>query len=300
MFIDDLRKFNRFYTQRIGVLDWGHLGTPFSLAEARLLYELQQGPATPAQLRDRLVLDGGYLSRMVTGFETQGLVQKRPSSDRRQFLLELTAKGKAAHGDLDARAKAAVEHLTHDLTPNQKAELTGSMKKIQALLGGPTPAPVLELRQHQPGDMGWVVEQHGAIYAREFGWDSRFEALVARITGEFLESFDPAKDRCWIAELDQTRVGSVFVVNKGGGVAQLRLLLVDARARGLGLGRRLVAEAESFAREAGYRRITLWTNDVLHSARKIYENAGFKITQEETHRDFGPEMIGQMWEKSLT
>ena len=300
--VEVVRGFNRFYTNAIGVLREGHLDSPFSLTEVRVLYELaHREGATAAELAAELRLDAGYLSRMLQGFQRRGLIDRRPSeSDGRRSLLSLTAKGRKTFAPLDARAREEIRALLTPLSAADRGRLLESMTTIQRLLGSPLKeeGPYL-LRNHQPGDMGWVVHQHGVLYAREHGWDETFEALVARIVADFLECFDPKAERCWIAEKGGEIVGSVFLVRKSKTVGQLRLLLVDPRARGLGLGSRLIDECERFARQVGYRKIMLWTNSALKDARRLYEKAGYRLVKEEPHHSFGHDLVGQTWELAL-
>jgi DNA-binding MarR family transcriptional regulator/N-acetylglutamate synthase-like GNAT family acetyltransferase len=300
--VQTVRRFNRFYTQRIGVLDEGLLDSPFSLTEARVLYELAHRDApTATELRADLRLDAGYLSRILRGFDRRGLLVRESSpSDRRQSLLRLTARGREAFAPLDARSRREIRRLLRDLAPTDQARLIDAMQTIEGLLGArpETKAPYL-IRPHQPGDMGWVVHRHGVLYAEEYGWDQRFEALVAGIVASFVERFDPKHERCLLAEKDGEVVGSVFVVRQSRTVARLRLLLVEPKARGLGLGRRLVQECVRFARQAGYRTLTLWTNSVLVAARRIYEQEGFRLVRTEAHRSFGHDLVGETWELRL-
>ncbi len=300
--VDAVRRFNRFYTQKIGVLREGLLGSPFSLAESRVLYELaHRHEPTAAALAADLGLDAGYLSRILRGFERRGLIGRRASqSDGRQSLLSLTARGREAFAPLDAGARVEIAAVLTRLPEAEQGRLVDAMQAIEDLLG-PEPssrAPYL-LRPHRPGDMGWVVQRHGALYAREYGWDESFEALVAEIVAKFVRHYDPKRERCWIAEKDGENVGSVFVVRQSKTVAKLRLLLVEPKARGLGLGGRLVDECIRFARQVGYRKLTLWTNDVLHAARRIYERAGFRLVRRERHRSFGHDLVGETWDLSL-
>ncbi len=297
-----VRRFNRFYTQRIGALNEGLLRSPFSLTEARVLYELahRERPAATELCRD-LALDAGYLSRILQGFARLGLVARVPSKeDGRRSLLSLTAKGRAAFAPLDARSRRENGALLRDLAPDEQARLVAATQVIERLLGAraQNDAPYL-LRPHQPGDMGWVVHRHGVLYAQEYGWDEGFEALVAEIVAKFIAHFDPKKERCWIAERDGEIIGSVFLVKKSKTVAKLRMLFVEPAARGLGLGSRLVEECLRFARQAGYRKITLWTNDVLHAARHIYVKAGFRKVGSERHHSFGHDLVGETWELVL-
>ncbi len=297
--VDGVRGFSRFYTRRIGVLREGVLRTPFSLAEARVLFELATGAGTTAgALVGQLDIDAGYMSRMLGRFEQDGLVTRhRSEKDGRQRLLELTERGREAFGQLDARAREEVEAMLRPLPASERGRMLGAMHSIQWLLGPETleRGPIV-LRPHEPGDIGWVTHRHGVVYAEEYGWDETFEALVARILGEFVEKFDVKKERSWIAELDGEIVGSVFIAKASDDVAQLRLLLVEPRARGLGLGTKLVDECVRFSRRAGYQRITLWTNSVLLAARHIYEKAGFRIVRAEEHRSFGHDLVGETWE----
>jgi len=297
-----VRRFNRFYTQKIGVLVDGMLNSPFSLTEARVLYELaHRERPTAAEIARDLGLDPGYLSRILRNFARRRLIRKEPSAaDGRQSLLALTDAGRIAFAPLDSGSRAAIGKLLGRLPAGQQNRLTGAMQEIEGLLGAAPEkrAPYL-LRPHRPGDLGWIVHRHGALYAEEYGFDERFEALVARIAADFLDRHDPKRERCWIAERDGAVIGSVMLVKKSATVAKLRLLLVEPEARGLGVGARLVEECIRFARQAGYKKITLWTNSVLHAARHIYEQAGFHKVGEETHSLFGPEMVGETWELKL-
>jgi DNA-binding MarR family transcriptional regulator/GNAT superfamily N-acetyltransferase len=300
--VDVVRRFNRFYTRRIGALRAGLLDSPFSLAEARVLYELahRERPTAAALARD-LGLDAGYLSRMLRGLERRRLITREQStSDGRQSLLGLTAEGRRTFGTLNTRSTTEVRAMLGKLSDAGQRRLVEAMRDVERLLDGApeTKAPYL-LRPHRTGDMGWVVHRHGALYAQEYGWDERFEALVATIVARFIENFDPKRERCWIAERDGEIVGSVFLVSKSRTVAQLRLLYVEPAARGLGIGKRLVDECERFARDHGYRKIVLWTNSVLHAARHIYEAAGYRLVAEDPHHSFGHALVGQTWELKL-
>ncbi|HSE79037.1 MAG TPA: bifunctional helix-turn-helix transcriptional regulator/GNAT family N-acetyltransferase [Alphaproteobacteria bacterium] len=297
-----MRRFNRFYTQKIGVLREGLLDSPFSLSEARVLYELANRDApTASELARDLGFDAGYLSRIVRGFQGRRLLAKRRSErDGRQSHLTLTAKGRRAFATLDRRSRAEIGGLLSALIIEDQRRLVAAMRTIEGILAPDRRAPAAYLlRPHRPGDIGWVIGRHGALYAEEYGWDATFEALVAEIAGRFLRDFDAKRERCWIAERDGANVGSVFLVKDTDVVAKLRLLLVDPKARGLGIGRRLVDECIQGARMLGYARLTLWTNDVLHAARHIYERAGFRLAREEPHRSFGHDLIGQYWELAL-
>jgi len=297
-----VRHFNRFYTRRIGVLSEGLLASPFSLAEVRVLYELAHHPGLTARdLARELLLDGGYLSRILQRFVKRGLVRRdTAANDARQRPLALTAAGRRTFAPLDRRSQQEASALLLPLAETDQARIVGAMQAIERLLAPDAAAasPVV-LRGHQPGDMGWVIQAHGELYWREYGWDERFEALVAHVAAEFVEKLDPRRERCWIAERDGERVGSVFLVTKSAAVAKLRLLIVDPKARGLGLGKHLVAECVRFARECGYRRITLWTQDNLLAARHIYAQAGFKLAGSEAHALFGVSLVGETWELEL-
>jgi DNA-binding MarR family transcriptional regulator/GNAT superfamily N-acetyltransferase len=299
---DAVRRFNRAYTKHIGVLQEGLLRSPFSLTELRVLYELAHREGlTAAELGRDLSLDVGYLSRILRGFEQRGLIEKRPSAtDGRQMLLALTEHGRGTFAPLERTSHDEAVRLLNDLSVEEQCRLVEAMHAIERLLGDPPAASVpYVIRPHQPGDMGWIVHRHAVLYSREYGWDERFEALVATIAASFLERFDPKRERCWIAEREGEIVGSIALVKASDEVAKLRLLLVEPSARGLGIGRRLVEECVGFARRAGYAKITLWTNDVLRAARRIYEEAGFRIVEEQRHAGWGPELIGQTWELEL-
>ena len=300
--IDAVRRFNRFITRRIGVLREGLLHTPYSLTEARVLFEIShKDNLTASDLSRELGLDPGYLSRILASFEQHGLIEKvRSEADARRRLLSLAPKGREAFALLDERSREEVAEMLAELTEEQQRRLLEAMQTIEGILskGFKFSEPFL-LRQPEPGDMGWVVQRHGVLYAREYGWDERFEALIARIVADFINDFDPAKERCWIAEMGGERVGCVFVVKASETVAKLRLLLVEPGARGLGLGTRLVEECIRFARNRGYTTLTLWTNSVLDAARHIYEEKGFRLVEEEEHHSFGKDLVGQNWELSL-
>jgi len=300
--IEAVRGFNRFYTRRIGVLQEGLLQSAYSLAEVRVLYELAHRPGVTARdLARDLELDAGYLSRILRAFVRRGYVRRSTSdTDGRQRPLALTAEGKRAFAPLDRRSAKEVAAMLAPLSESAKERLTGAMAAIERILAPDAPQScALVLRTHRPGDMGWVVQAHGEIYFREYGWDERFEALVAHIAAEFVDKLDRARERCWIAEVDGERVGSVFVVKKSATVAKLRLLIVDPKARGAGLGAKLVDECIRFARECGYRRMTLWTQQNLTAARRIYEAAGFKLVASEEHCMFGVPLVGETWELAL-
>ena len=299
-----IRAFNRFYTRRVGVLGDRLLQSPFSLTEMRVLYELAHHmPLTATDLCGELGVDAGYLSRILRQFTAKRLVERTPSAaDRRRRVLRLTAKGRRAFAPLEARARQDVAAMIGNLPGADQRALVASMETIQRLLGDRAPAvaaPYL-LRPHEPGDMGWVVQQHGATYAREWGYNAEFEALVARIVADFLDQYDAARERCWIAERDGDNVGSVFVVRASKTVAKLRLLLVDPRARGLGIGKRLVDECIRFSRQAGYKKLTLWTQSELDAARSLYQRAGFKCIKRQPHDRFGRTgLVAETWELRL-
>ena len=300
--IDAVRRFNRFYTREIGVLDDSHLESDFSLGEVRVLYELAHATdATATVVGKQLGLDAGYLSRMLRSFEQRGLVQRRQSpADGRRSILSLTRKGRAAFARLDARAHADMARLLARHSAPDQRMLVDAMRSIERILGDDTPAPrAILLRGPRPGDMGWVAQRHGEIYDQEYGWGEHFEALVLEILAQFMHAHDAARERCWIAELDGERAGSIFLVRESDTVARLRLLLVEPSARGLGLGHRLVDTCLEFAREAGYATVTLWTNAVLDAARAIYVAKGFRLVREEPHTHFGSEQLGQDWELAL-
>jgi DNA-binding MarR family transcriptional regulator/N-acetylglutamate synthase-like GNAT family acetyltransferase len=297
-----IRRFNRFYTQRIGVLREGLHESPFSLAEARVLYELaHRPPVTASALAKDLALDPGYLSRILRRFAAQGLIERsRSEADGRQSFITPTPSGRAAFAPLDRASREEIGELLAPLAEPEQRRLVAATRSIEALLGERVPqAESYLLRPHRPGDMGWVVHRHGVLYAEEYGWDERFEALVAEVTAAFINNFEPKRERCWIAEKDDGIVGSVFLVRKSDEIAKLRLLYVEPEARGLGIGRRLVEECIRFARGAGYRRITLWTNSCLLAARGIYERAGFALVASEPHRSFGHDLVGETWERDL-
>ena len=297
--VDAIRRFNRFYTRRIGVLEARYLGSPFPLPQARVLYELgQRGEGSASELGAHLDLDLGYLSRLLQSLRRQGLVQAEPSKDdARRVRLSLSPKGRKAYQQLDARSREEVAGMLDELPAPQQQRLIRALEAVEAVLEHKERP--LTLREHRPGDIGWVVHAHGRFYAEEYGWDERFEALVAEIAAAFLKNFDRKRERCWIAEMDGEPVGSVFVVKETKATAKLRLLIVDPRARGRGLGKRLVEECIRFARDKGYRRLALWTQSNLAAARAIYRAAGFRKVREEKHASFGVKLTGEYWELEL-
>ena len=301
--VDAVRRFNRFYTRRIGALQPGYLGSAFPLPQARVLYELgQRGQSTASELGAELELDLGYLSRLLQGLRRQGLVQGEAApQDARRVRLSLTAKGRKAYRRLDARSRDQVAGILGKLAATQQARLVGAMGTMESLLDAKRVAgdPKISLRSHRPGDMGWVVQAHGRIYHEEYGWDERFEALVADIAAAFIRKLDARHERCWIAELDGEPVGSVFVVKESKSAAKLRLLIVEPKARGRGLGKRLVRECIGFAREKGYRKLVLWTQSNLDAARAIYRGCGFRRVRTEKHASFGVKLTGEYWALEL-
>ena len=301
--VEAVRRFSRFYTRQVGVLTDGYNGSEFSLTEARIIYELAHREAdTAADLAKGLGLDPGYLSRILKNFQERNLVQRQVSDvDARQYLLSLTELGQQRFAALNARSRSDMARMLSGLTTRQQQHLIHAMREIEALLSAePERGAPYILRPHQPGDIGWAVQKHGELYAREYGFDESFEALAADIGAKFLREFDPKKERAWIAERDGENVGCVFLVKQSDEVAKLRMLLVDPKARGFGIGKRLVEECIRFARNRGYLKITLWTNDILATACHIYRETGFKLLAEERHHSFGHELVGQTWELDLT
>jgi DNA-binding MarR family transcriptional regulator/GNAT superfamily N-acetyltransferase len=301
--VETVRRFNRFYTQRVGALREGLLDSPFTLTEVRVLYELSHRQrATAAELGRDLGLDRGYLSRILTQFEREGFLERvRSETDARQVLLTITPEGRAAFEPLDARQNEEVSALLEELSISQQRRLVEAMGTIESLLGARSSgSSSYVLRPHQPGDIGWIVHRHGTLYWQEYRYDESFEALVAQIGSDFLTRFDPKKERCWIAERDGEIIGSVFLVKDTDVNAKLRLLYVEPSARGLGIGRRLVDECVRFARERGYRKITLWTQSELEAAGRIYKAAGFEIVDEKPTPNFGRnDLVAQIQELTL-
>lgn len=297
-----VRRFNRFYTTRIGALDEAHLGSPYSLAEMRVLYEVANAPdgVTPKVLAARTRLDAGYLSRILKRFEAEALMSRQTSkADARSYTLWLTTQGIHAFNGMRHKAEGAVEQMLAPLTQTQRARLTNAMAEVEDLLKAPEPGEII-LRGHRPGDMGWIAHRHGVLYAREYGWDERFEALVAKIAADFVQNLDPARERCWIAERGGEILGSIFLVRgEAPGQAKLRLLLIEPGARGLGLGKRLVAECVAFARSAGYGEIVLWTQSILSAARGIYAGAGFELVESHPDDSIAKGLISETWALKL-
>lgn len=300
--IEYVRSFNRFYTKQIGVLHEGLLNSPYSLVQARIIYELasREGP-TASELAKELGLDQSYLSRTIKGFLRKGIVERTPCDrDGRQFRLYLTRAGREDFNILNTTSRKEVGEMLSSVAKADRARLIAAMSDIREILDADNaPARSYLIRPHRPGDIGWVISRHGEIYANEYGWDISFEAMVAEIAAEFVKNFDPQWENCWIAELDGQQVGSVFIVRKSDTVAKLRMLIVDPKGRGLGIGKRLVEETIRFCRQKGYSKITLWTNDILTAARHIYETLGFELVASEPHHSFGVDLIGETWELDL-
>jgi len=295
------RQFNRIYTRFLGTLSEGFLRTEFSLAEGRVIYELATRPNTQArEIGETLGLDAGYLSRILTKFEKAGLLTRKTSkSDSRAADLQLTARGRAIFRTLNRRAEKQARDFLKGLRSPARADFTGAVRTMERFVAGQdAPRPCWTFRTHRPGDMGTIVALEGAGYVDQFGWDGSFEALAARIVADFIANFTPERERCWIAEIDSRHVGHIFLVEhpEQPGAAKLRLLYVDPAARGLGLGKALVDECVHFAREAGYRKIVLWTQSILLSAHRLYQNAGFRLVEEQPHHSFGKDLVGQTWE----
>jgi len=296
-----IRAFNRFYTRKIGVVD-GIASSPFSLAEARVLFELaHREQSTASDIRKELGLDAGYISRILGDFERRKLVTREQSkTDERQRFLSLTAKGRRAFAPLDERSNRDVAAMLEELSPTEQKRLVDAVRTVHSLLEDKAePRTPYLLRHHRPGDLGWIVHRQAILYAEEYGWDETYEALAAEIVAQFIKNYDPKRERAWIAEKDGARVGGVFVAKAPEEVAKLRLLHVEAEARGLGIGKRLVEECVRFARHAGYQKITLWTQSILHRARHIYKQVGFRIVREEQHHSFGKDLTAETWELNL-
>jgi len=297
--ISAVRRFNRFFTRKIGMLGEGLLHSPYSLTEARIIFELaNRSNLTASDLCNELGLDAGYSSRILNKLEQQNLIEKtRSDDDGRQRLISLTTEGQNAFSLLDNRSSGEISEMLSELNESDRVCLIEAMHTIEGILDHSFKYPEpFYLRHHETGDMGWVIHQHGLLYSQEYGWDESFEALVAQICADFINNYDPQKERCWIVEMQGERVGSIFCVKASEDVAKLRLLSVVPKARGLGLGTRLVKECIRFAKRSGYKKLTLWTNDVLVEAMKIYEKNGFKLVEEEHHHSFGHDLVGQNWE----
>jgi DNA-binding MarR family transcriptional regulator/N-acetylglutamate synthase-like GNAT family acetyltransferase len=300
--VSAVREFNRFYTQKIGVLRGGLLDSDYTLTEVRVLYEIarRQRPLASDLVRD-LALDAGYLSRILAKFARRGwLKRERSGDDARKAHLHLTAKGRATFQSLDARARDEISAMLAPLPAEKQLQLQGHLQNVQSLLGAqPAPNHALTLREHRPGDMGWIVQKHGALYAQEYGWNGEFEALVAEICAKFLREVDPKGERCWIAEREGMPVGCIMLVRHSRTIAKLRLLLVDPSQRGMGVGNALVEACLAFAREAGYRKVTLWTQSILSAARKLYEAHGFRKVASQAHESFGARLVAETWDLDL-
>jgi DNA-binding MarR family transcriptional regulator/N-acetylglutamate synthase-like GNAT family acetyltransferase len=298
-----VRRFNRFYTQKIGVLHEGFLNSRFTLAEGRVLYELaHRDRPTATEIGRELGLDAGYLSRILAGFEKKRLLRRTPSpEDGRRYHLALTEKGRQAFAPLDETSRAEVAALLQPLPDVGRHRIVAAMETIAGSLAPQRDAEpsAITLRGPQPGDLAWVVYRQARLYAEEYSWNAEFEAFAVAIIADFSKNFDPARERCWIAERDGTPVGAIFLVKESDAVAKLRLLHVEAAARGGGLGRRLVRECIAQARGFGYKKLVLWTNDILHAARRIYVAEGFRLAKEEKHHSFGHDLVGQYWELTL-
>jgi DNA-binding MarR family transcriptional regulator/GNAT superfamily N-acetyltransferase len=300
--VDTVRRFNRLYTKKIGLLPEGHLGSPYTLAEVRVLYEVaHRERATASRIAQDLHLDLGYMSRIVHRFaKNQILQRKRSALDAREVVLSLTPKGKAIFARLNDRASAEVASILAELSREKRSRMAEAMQTIGGVLGDEAASSHrARLRAPKPGDLGWVIQRHGEIYFAEYGWNADFETLVAKIVAKFADKSDPRRERCWIAERGGSRAGCVFLVKKTKDVAQLRLLLVEPSARGAGIGRQLVDECARFARRAGYKRIVLWTNSVLEPARRIYAQAGYRVIDTEPHHSFGKDLVAETWQLDL-
>jgi DNA-binding MarR family transcriptional regulator/GNAT superfamily N-acetyltransferase len=299
--LDAVRRFNRLYTKRIGVVKEGMLGSPWSLAELRVLYELaHRDRASASDLVQELGLDAGYVSRILRRFERTKLLERRTAAhDGRRSDITLTAAGRKAVAALEDRSRAEVAEVLDGLSPEAQSKLLAAMRTIEELLAGRPQPSTLVLRPPRPGDLGWIVHRHGVLYADEWGYDERFEGMVAGIAAAFIRDFDPRRERCWMAERDGETVGCIALVQKSRTVAQLRLLLVEPSARGLGVGKRLVEECVRFARQAGYRRMTLYTHNTLHAARHLYREAGFRVVREEPDESYGRGVVAETWDLDL-
>ncbi|MBX3610615.1 MAG: bifunctional helix-turn-helix transcriptional regulator/GNAT family N-acetyltransferase [Hydrogenophaga sp.] len=302
--IDAVRQFNRFHTRLVGALDEHLLASPLALPQLRVLYEVakapRQAPMSARAIAEALQMDPGHLSRVVAALEGMGLIERTPAADHGKRLeLRPTAEGRQLFAKVDAASAKEVAALLAPLSPAERRELVGAMARVRQLLGDTPASSTVILREPVPGDMGWIVHRQARLYAEEYGWDWTFEGLVAEIAGRFVQQFQPGLERCWVAEREGSVIGAVFVVRADEHTAQLRMLYVDAAARGLGLGRRLVDECIRFAQAAGYRRMVLWTNDILTAARHIYEATGFVLEREERHQSFGKDLNGQYWAREL-
>ena len=300
--IDAVRGFNRFHTRLVGALNEHLLDSDYSLPQARVIYELgrARAPLSATDIGRALGMDAGYLSRLIAGLEKDGILERRPApQNAKRLLIALTDRGRELFRSLEAASTREVASLLSPLSDREQAELVGAMARIKWLLGNSPSESMIILREPEPGDLGWVVHRQGFLYGKEYGWDWTFEGLLGEIVGKFVETYDPGRERCWIAERDGEIAGSVFVVREDDDTAKLRMLYVEPSARGHGLGRRLVEEAARFARARGYKKMVLWTNDILVAARRIYEATGFELVSEEPHHSYGKDRVGQYWAREL-
>jgi len=302
--VDAVRRFNRFHTQLAGALGERLLASRHTLPQVRVLYEVAHAPAaqpaTAAQLAQQLALDPGYVCRLVGGLQTQGLITRTPvAGQARCLVLKLTAAGRREVRALEAASRRQVHALLAGLAPSEREDMVLAMARIQSRLGRDADGAPITLREPVAGDLGWVVHRQAVLYAREYGWDASFETLLAQIVGRFGREYIPGRERCWVADRAGEVVGSVFVVQEDDSTAKLRMLYVEPSARGQGLARRLVNECLGFARQAGYTRMVLWTNDVLVAARHLYQKAGFTLLEQAPHRSFGHDLVGQVWTRAL-
>ncbi len=300
--ISNIRRFNRFYTKRIGLLNKGLLRTRFTLSQARVIFELaQKNQTTSSDIAKNLEMDPSYLSRILSAFQNEGLIEKEKSdTDSRQWILKLTTKGRETFLELDERASDEIREMLECLSGEEQCRLLNAMSTIENVLESNSDlASSFLIRPHRAGDIGWIIHRHGVIYAEEHGWNEAFEALTAEILAKFIENYDLKRERIWIAERDGETVGSVMIVDAGDQVAQLRLLLVEPKARGMGIGRKLIEECIDFSRRNGYEKIKLWTQSNLHAARHLYLKYGFELVEEEPHRSFGHDLTAEVWELQL-
>ncbi|HKR29132.1 MAG TPA: helix-turn-helix domain-containing GNAT family N-acetyltransferase [Terriglobales bacterium] len=300
--VQAVRQFSRFYTQQLGVLNEKQLGSKYSLTEVRVLFELaQRKDCTARQIGEDLGLDAGYLSRILNRFARARLIARQRSKlDARNIQLRLTSKGRSIFQALDRQSSSQVADMLDRLSEPIQEKLIQSLHRAEESFIGTIPANSrVRLRSHRPGDIGWVIYRHGALYAEEYGWDESFEALVAEVAAQFIKNFDLNRERCWIAELNGESVGSIFLVKYTEQIAKLRLLFVEPHARGFGIGRKLVQECIDFARQSRYKKVTLWTQSCLLAARKLYREGGFKLVKEEPQRAFGADLVSEVWELEL-
>lgn len=299
--VQAVRQFSRFYTRQLGVLNEKLLGSKYSLTEVRVLFELAQRESCRAKdIGQDLGLDAGYLSRIVNRFvRTRLVTRERSEVDARNMLLRLTTKGRAVFTSLDRQSSQQVAEMLTALPEAKQKKLVNALHQAEEAFAAEKTAELVVLRPHRPGDIGWVIHRHGALYAEEYGWDESFEALVAEVAAQFIKNFDPTRERCLIAELDGEAVGSIFLVKYTEEIAKLRLLLVEPLARGFGVGRKLIRECIDFARQSGYKKVTLWTQSCLLAARNLYREAGFKLVKEDSQSAFGADLVSEIWELEL-